>query len=152
MRAIGYLFFAVCLLGCTKEHGVSISIDPAFLPYFESFRAAGEVRGVKVNFELEGIQGVFGDVDDGVSAQCQHRTGAADQVVIDRAYWNMATTIEREFLIFHELGHCYLNRGHLDDRTPQGHCLSIMHSSAQSCNNNYDVNTREKFWDELFSD
>ena len=35
-------------------------------------------------------------------------------VVFDRRYWDHSTPIEREELVFHELGHCALNRDHIE--------------------------------------
>jgi len=57
--------------------------------------------------------------------------------------------MQKERLVFHELGHCVLNRSHLETVGTDGHCLSIM-NSAQRCSDNYNAQTREKYLDELF--
>lgn len=37
-------------------------------------------------------------------------------IVFDDKWWNDATFFQREQLVFHELGHCVLNRGHKDSK------------------------------------
>jgi hypothetical protein len=48
-------------------------------------------------------------------------------IVLDREYWSKASYWDKESLIFHELGHCVLDRPHVlafdDDLNP----MSIMH-------------------------
>jgi len=48
------------------------------------------------------------------------------------------------------LGHCVLNREHLDDADNQGNCVSIMTSGTGSCHINYTIATRKNLLDELF--
>lgn len=38
-------------------------------------------------------------------------------ILVLRSFWEKATHNEKLFLIFHELGHCELNRGHYDGST-----------------------------------
>ena len=138
-------------LGCSKEELPSVQIEELLQPYFDAFAEAGAERGVLIDFSVTGIEGVFGDSDGLVSGQCQHRSEAPNRVLVDRDYWLSASTIQKEFLIFHELGHCYLLRSHDDTRNDRGECLSIMHSSATACRNRYSSTTREEYLDELFS-
>lgn len=37
-----------------------------------------------------------------------------NQVVIDKDYWEYSSKIEREALVFHELGHCVLDKEHTE--------------------------------------
>lgn len=48
-------------------------------------------------------------------------------IVIDKKYWDRSTYWERESLVFHELGHCVLDRPHVTAYDEEGHSLSIMH-------------------------
>ena len=151
MRLIFPLLCILLVLACHKEVSPSVSIEAELKPYFERFALAGELRGVQVNFGQEGIEGVFDAIAGGANGQCQHRSGAPNLVVVDRDYWVQATDLEREFLIFHELGHCFLNRSHDDAKTNAGVCLSMMHSTSTICRNTYNGMNREAFWDELFA-
>jgi hypothetical protein len=54
-------------------------------------------------------------------------------------------------VVFHELGHCYLGRGHSEETHPNGVCKSIMRSGNGGCFDNYNSTTREAYLDELFS-
>ena len=150
MKIEYWLVAFLCFCGCTKEEPASTYLDPAIQSYFDEFAAQGLLRGVVIDYHTSGVEGIFDDLGDGVNGQCQHRSRGSDRVVVDRNYWNQSTDIEREFLIFHELGHCILDRTHLDNKTAQGECVSIMHSSARSCNNTYGDSTRVRYLDELF--
>lgn len=48
------------------------------------------------------------------------------EVYLSRQFWQNATDIEKEMLVFHELGHCVLLRGHRDDNDSWGHPNSVM--------------------------
>jgi len=45
-------------------------------------------------------------------------SGPARYVVISREFWYGSDALTAESLLFHELGHCLLNRAHLYDRRP----------------------------------
>ncbi len=154
MRFLIVLVFALVLGACQKndEDIGEPTIDPMLDFYFELFAGEGFQRGIEVDFKQTEVSGYFADLSEAnVTAQCQHDPNYPDRVVIDQAYWEQASDIEREFVVFHELGHCYLKRSHLDQKNPDGTCLSIMHSSGSVCNNTYRETTRIKYLDELFS-
>jgi len=69
---------------------------------------------------------------------------------IDATYWANATALEREFVIFHELGHCFLDRTHIDTKDVQGDCESMMHSGISGCQFRYTLASRVAYLDELF--
>ncbi len=56
----------------------------------------------------------------------------------------------REFVVFHELGHCDLGRDHRDEAFDNGVCVSIMRSGLGDCRDYYHPRTREGYLDELF--
>jgi len=66
-------------------------------------------------------------------------------------FWETASFAEKEYVVFHELGHCALNRRHLDTKNADGTCLSMMQSGNGSCKMNYNAQNRSKYLDELFS-
>ena len=37
-------------------------------------------------------------------------------LIINPKGWRVSTNIEKEIIIFHELGHCYLNRNHVTEK------------------------------------
>ena len=91
------------------------------------------------------------DIADDKVGQCLTYNNGSRQINIDKNYWKASDEMEREFLIFHELGHCFLSRTHLDERMINGTCVSIMSSGEGPCRKNYNSLTRAQYLDELFS-
>lgn len=148
-RVIGLLMFTI-FLSCSKEN--EIYIEEALEPYFESFRTEAALRGLEIDFQKEGLDGYLRSLSaDGLKGQCLHATELNNSIVIDLDFWEESTHYSREFIVFHELGHCILDRRHLDDEDGEGNCISIMNSGSQECRNHYNQNTRKSFLDELFS-
>jgi len=110
-------------------------------------------RGINVDYDLIEIDGKIENITGGsrVAGQCQSNSAKPNLVTVDLNFWNRSNDITREFVIYHELGHCYLDRGHLDDANPDGTCVSIMHSGIGDCTNVFNSSTRSDFLDELFN-
>lgn len=139
------------MISCSKEDSEEIFIDPALQPYFDRFAAEGAERGVTVDFIASRIEGYIESVDESnVLGQCERNSIDPDRLIMDKAFWQIASDMDKEFLVFHELGHCFLDRGHLDSHDGHGNCTSIMHSGTSGCNNLYSASTRETYLDELF--
>lgn len=142
-------------IGCTKERNVNLTIeelhvDEALAPYFERFLAEGTIRGHEIDLVGKRIEGYLEDIDDeDVVGQCAYSETSTRKVRIDLNYWNQATDLEREFVVFHELGHCYLERSHSDAQDNRT-CISIMHSGTSRCRFNYTQGNRSVYLDELF--
>ncbi len=144
------LFLALSTLACNKE-SYDIVIDSELKPYFDLFALEAKKRGIefdpiKANITTE-IRNISGS---NVIAQCTHYDSRPDVITVDIAYWREASDTDKEFYLFHELGHCFLNRGHLDTKDDEGNCVSIMHSSKNVCKFIYTKITRDTYLDELF--
>lgn len=73
------------------------------------------------------------------------------EITLNAAYWDRMNENTKEEVIWHELGHCVLDREHRDDEDEGGRPLSFMHS-GKLCNNNPDYNEQKsKLTDELFN-
>ncbi len=146
-------FVLLWMTSCEKETASDENyIDSDLTPYFENFVEEAAKRGVDLELMRDMVSGYIEDIDDGsVSGQCRHDADAPDKVIIDRTFWRTAGTSRKEFLVFHELGHCMLGRSHIDTRDSNGFCVSIMHSSSDVCTNGYSYSTRAEYLDELFS-
>lgn len=105
LLTLSILFF----FSCEKEEPL-YDVDPAFEEYVQRFITAGAERGVDINFDDTGLLVEFSDlIVNGASGFCflgEHH------IVIDKTEWNTLTDNQKEFLIFHELGHCELDRRH----------------------------------------
>ena len=150
IRVVAMVGMILMLGSCGKDNS-EVSIDDALLPYFGSFEQEATARGVDFSIYDANISGSIINISgDNVIAQCTHSENAPSRVTVDIDYWNIASEEEKEFYIFHELGHCFLKRVHDDRKDSAGNCKSIMHSSADACKFVYNGNTRTEYLDELF--
>lgn len=137
---------------CGDDNTLKYSVDAPLQPYFDRFAEEAALRNVVIDYDVLMISGDIRLItSQNVIGQCGHSEEEPTVVIVDKFYWDGANDLEREFLIFHELGHCALNRGHIDDSDAFGDCVSIMTSGTGSCNINYTLTTREELLDELFS-
>lgn len=126
-------------------------VDKLLWSYFETFEAEATKRGLSVDLAAENILGVFADLSGThVAGQCTHNYNQPQQITIDVPFWNSASELNREMIVFHELGHCYLDRNHLDASFSNGLCKSIMRSGLCCCQDAYTSNNRTYYLNELF--
>lgn len=78
---------------------------------------------------------------------CKKENGVPT-IILDSFFWNYtASPILKEMLIFHELGHCWLHRGHENSK------LSLMDATVIGEVNSYNyLNFRKEVLDELFNE
>ncbi len=148
-----YSFFILAFLfaSCTSDKD-EVVINQELKPYFESFKTEASKRGIdfdpyqaKISTEIVNIAGT------NIIAQCKRYNGPASVISVDIAYWNTASETDKEFYLYHELGHCFLKRNHLDDKDTEGNCISIMHGSKDACQFHYNKLSRDAYLDELFN-
>lgn len=127
------------------------NVDPSLWSYFQSFEEAAALRGYSINLNQLEITGELQDLPgENIGGQCTWHSNNPNNIIIDEPLFNELPDLYREFIIFHELGHCVLNRDHREDVDGQGNCLSLMRSGLESCNDNYRINTRTNYLNELF--
>ena len=82
-------------------------IDPAFEPFIEMFEYDyNRYTGKKL--EMPTIYVRFGTLDNATLGTCQW----PDRVItIDPAAWRRSSNLQRQWLIYHELGHCAIVTG-----------------------------------------
>lgn len=118
------ILMAILLSACAQEKGTNIKSD--FAPYALHFQAMALKNGRSIK-----INNVIIDFDPALSGssilgQClstlTEDTFTVPRVTINPQFWNVSSLANREQLIFHELGHCVLNRKHREDfvRTADG--------------------------------
>jgi hypothetical protein len=128
------------------------SVDTALLPYFNKFQVEGAKRGVSFDYNTDKISGaILKFKTNDIIGQCVHSESDPSTVRINISFWNKATDFEKEFYVFHELGHCFLKREHISTADSRGFCNSIMHSNPGICKFIYNDSTRATYIDELFS-
>lgn len=151
--AIAVSLFALgALTFCAKEEDaitIDSTVQTELSPYFSSFASEALKRGVTVDVSQIGGK-ITNIAAEGVAGQCQHSASQGHQILIDPAYWSTASSLAREYVVFHELGHCALGRAHRNDSNANGTCASIMQSGSAGCKMVYTSQTRSAYLDELF--
>jgi len=130
MKKLLFLFSLVLVFqNCNKnpdvgaESGV-LRVDPEFEVYVQEFIDEGAKRGQAIDFSDSGLIVEFSDVVvGGASGFCYV---GEHHIVIDKSEWTALSENVRGFLLFHELGHCELDRGHTNVKFGNDVWRSIM--------------------------
>lgn len=128
-------------------------VDQRLISYYKTFEEEGKKRGIDIDLKTTQISAEIGAIhENNVIGTCQFGRFFDNHITIDDAFWDRSSVLGREFVVFHELGHCFLNRGHKEDSTSEGLCVSLMRSGNGRCNDAYNTRNREYYLDELFSE
>ena len=115
---------------------IAVAVDQKLESYLERFVLYSETAlGRKIPIREVSLQ--FSDLGftvekGGINGRCTRALNGPSLVEIDRLFWEVADESRRENLIFHEFGHCLLNRNHLDEVDRSGVPKSIMYSYTLS--------------------
>ena len=144
----GIAALQILLPACEQEKDIQYLVQSELQPYFDRFYMEGSARGKQL--DMETLNGLLSDLPGvNVLGRCE-QSSETRTVTIDDAFWRKADTYQREYVVFHELGHCVLNRRHLEDQNADGTCASMMQSGNSTCRMIYNAQTRAKYLDELF--
>ncbi len=128
-------------------------VDPQLWPYFTAFESEAALRGLELDLSLAGITGELVPIREySLAVSCSNGGRYfTRETSIDSDFWDIADNADRGFILFHELGHCYLFRSHLEACQESGIWASLMRSGTlNSCRDLYNVRTRPYYLDELF--
>ena len=129
------------------------NVDQRLWIYFQSFEQEAQERGLFFVLKDLNIQGLIEHIDEAsVAGHCKYGSHIDNEVTIDSGFWSRSNNTLREFVVFHELGHCVLLRDHDESVLSNGTCESLMRSGVQDCRDNYNTATRDRYLDELFSE
>ena len=134
MYVMRLLLLVVCALvvwsSCTQDDedpkgaGGVYDVDPIFEPYVQQFIKEGAQRGLAIDFSDTGLKMELSDRQlefaGGFCYLGQHH------VVINKSVWQEGFEDYKTRLIFHELGHCELDRRHRNDRFSNSVWKSLM--------------------------
>lgn len=154
---------AFLTVGCAptfnSESARYVSVETTFKPYVDRFFQFSKDFG-----GISGTDNLVVVLDGSMSppqagqvwtlAVCVRGGGNPPTIRVNVHFWNNYTHAEREELIFHELGHCVLNRGHYQERTltkdfQESIPLSIMnpyHLGKNKYSTNYQYYIKELFY------
>lgn len=130
------------------------NVDERLLEYFDRYEAEAELRGITVDLSAFQLTGYIREIEeDGVAGECTYDPNAPNRLVVDEELWYGENTSDllKEYVVFHELGHCERLRGHREDENRDGRCVSLMASGTGGCRAVYSSLNREEILDELFN-
>jgi len=148
------LLAGLSLTGCKEPEPVKefINVDERLQIYFERFENEARARDIDIDLNETTVTASVEPIEgDGVAGQCFRPNVLTNDITIDETFLNSnASDLLKELVIFHELGHCFLQREHREDAYPTGACISIMRSGVEDCRDNYTSAFRATYIDELF--
>jgi hypothetical protein len=111
------------LTGCAKQAPNVVNIEAKYQPYTAAFQARAQMVGSTAKVDNLIVQSVD-TLGPSIVAQCI-QGGDNPTIQVSQFFWNRLPVTYREEVIFHEMGHCVLNRGHRPDQN-NSLSLSIM--------------------------
>ncbi len=164
LRGAFFLLLTALLVGCTDDlsqtNGLTgfmsddeffPTVTPELRPFFIAFEEEAANRGLTFDLTELGVTGNIVELgNNSVLGVCRHNENEPNRIAVDIDAWVDGSESLRELIVFHELGHCVLDRLHRDE-SENGQCLSIMHSGLTDCITPLsDPRFREQYLDELF--
>lgn len=152
------LLVTLLFVSCQKENTLLVTATKTYPEvqtelwiYFQRFEKAASDRGITIDLTSHHIHGKIEPLQtSAMIGICHYDPNAPTRIIIDEAFWTRASSLRREMIVFHELGHCYLELEHQDEAHNDGRCKSIMRSGSGDCLDKYTFSTREEYLDELF--
>lgn len=90
--------------------------NPVFSEYIKEFEQQGKVITGEGSFSVGDIPINFGDTEnEAFQGVCFQYPDGTREVIIRKNWWDAADKDYRESLLFHELGHCRLDREHTEE-------------------------------------
>lgn len=149
----------IVLSGCQKEEQ-TVFVDPELSEYTDRFIQEASLRNVSIPgefsaFLVDNIEGSQAACGRGLSPNLFPDEVSFPTIFIDRDCWVNMKPTTREILVFHEMGHAFLDRIHTDGVLANGYQKSIMcGGTQQDCSDFPDygfcTNFREYYLNELF--
>ncbi len=127
--------------------------NPVFDSYIKEFEQQGKVITGNSDFSTGDVPVNFGDTEnDAFQGVCFQYPDGTKEVIIRKSWWDGANQDYRESLLFHELGHCSLDREHTDEvlvtSKERTYKASLMSSVIVGPNDYKDL--RDEYLKELF--
>lgn len=108
LKAVWLALSLIWITGCGREFRVS-----GFEGYVEQFESSAKAHGKDLKVEELVIE--FGTpASSTADATCYQSTGATPKIIVDQKKFEAMAEGKRTALLFHEMGHCVLNREHSD--------------------------------------
>lgn len=120
-----------------------VSIDPQVKPYFDSFmlkmscfNLTPQYRSLIITINWEGIE---------TAGYCVRYSDRSARIVLDGPTFAKISVINRERVIYHELGHCALNLPHIESDPHHIMYPDLYEQDGPLYVTEYDLRIRELF-------
>lgn len=113
VREIVFVCFAIGLTACGRAP--TLEEQNTFHPYYHRFVAEAKKFNRRLSPTPIGIY--FSQLTPSRLGLCEENWLQSPKIYIDQTAWRSLSEGGKEALIFHELGHCVLNRDHKDTKT-----------------------------------
>jgi len=148
LKKVVFVLFLLAI-ACSKDDDAVISSELS--DYVERFVAEGKTRSTTV--DIHDLSVTFAGEAE-LPGHCGEWVKDLARIQIKKSdnCWNKRSDMDREILLFHELGHALLGRPHNNDTLPNGDFKSMMFEGTQF--NIYNAHTPERrqyYLDELFN-
>lgn len=153
-----YILILVLLVSaCNDIH--EYRVEEEFTEYVQRFELEAAKRGKDFDLQNAGLIVEFADLKDEQAGLCHYEKPI--RIEIDRAYWKAISAtsgadLMKEDLLFHELGHGMLGRGHLNSTLENGDWKSMMCGGEKVNDRPWNINyrgiRRDYYVDELFNE
>ena len=133
MKNLLLLFLLIFLVACGKKESESSVIsggqltdgsDMRFDPYVDAFMDRLLLAGLAPDTSMLNIQ-FSNSLPNNVLGRCSKVVGVHENVYINQTLWITLNAGSKEELIFHELGHCLLDRAHNTTLATDGTALPV---------------------------
>lgn len=118
---------AILLTACGMTP--SLYVESELKPYVDWVLEEAHARGVNLginNYDTS-IRFIQEFEEPEVVGQCQWR-GSVRRIYVLKSYFDSASELERGALMFHEVGHCFLDYGHYEEKFEDYCAVSLMNS------------------------
>jgi hypothetical protein len=159
LRTAFFLLLVVTLGLSSCKNSSEHRVGSEFTVYVQRFQDVATKHGKNLDLINGGLIVEFADLKDGVAGLCHYEKPI--RIEIDKTYWDAISKyadadLMKENLLFHELGHGFLGRKHLNTLLENGDWKSIMCGgdkvNGRSWNINYHGARRTYYIDELFNE
>ncbi len=149
-----FLFSLISIFCACKNELIELitypDVSQELCPFFQSFEEEAAKRGLVVDLKNSGVKGRLTNIYGSIVGICSNYS--VKEILIDQNFWERSSQLSKELIVFHELGHCYLNKVHNNQVTANGTCGSIMRSGQGDCIDYYTEKTRVDLLDKFFSE
>jgi hypothetical protein len=140
------IILSLFLIGCGKPK--ILSIEPKMQYLINNFEQKSKILGKPI--KIDNLILEFKDTynNESILGQCGIKNNTP-KITIKKSYFEASNKALKEIIVFHELGHCLLNRDHLSGYDYGNHRLySIMNAyefNDEMYKLNYDYYLKELF-------